>query len=146
MKTALRKINVDGNLFLWNRKHIHGENHGTAGCTEKVTVYLEGFKRAPLYLFFNAADNQLILDDPEKERWCIGYPEDGVIWLNTVNPLTPGEACKEFNLNRPAVIETLIRHYLQNGWDPRTIVKPFVDNQALKLVAIISFPKEKEQL
>ncbi|MNJ91922.1 hypothetical protein D3C87_95770 [compost metagenome] len=148
MKTALRKITVDGDLFLWKREHVHGKNHKETGCTEKVTVYLEGSKRAPLYLFFNESDNQLIKDDPEKEKWCVGYPESGVIWLYKYKPpLPPGQVYSaeeqqtaELNLNRPAAIETLIRHYLSNGWNPRTTMKPFVDNTALNILEIIPFP------
>ena len=154
MKTALRKITIDGNLFLWNRKHVHGKDNEGKGCTEKVTIYLEGFKQAPLYLFFNESDNTLVMDDPEKERWCIGYPESGVIWLSTYKPpLPPGQVYSpeeqqtaELNLNRPAAIETLIRYYQSNGWDPRKSVKPFVDDKALKILEFISFPKENTQL
>lgn len=145
MKTTLRKINVDGELFLWNRKHVHGENRAETGCTEKVTVYLEGFKRAPLYLFFNEADNRLFKDDLEKEKWCVGYPEDGVIWLYKYKPpLPPGQVYSqeeqqtaEFNLNRPAVIETLIRHYKNQGWNPKTAIKSFIDDTALKILETI---------
>lgn len=154
MKTTLRKITVDGNLFLWNRKHVHGADREETGCTEKVTVYLEGFKRAPLYLFFNEADNRLFKADTGKEKWCVGYPESGVIWLYQYKPpLPPGQVypqeeqqTTELNLNRPAAIETLIRHYQSNGWNPKTAVKPFVDDKALKILDFITFPKEKNEL
>ena len=52
----------------------------------------------------------------------------------------------EFNLNRPAVIETLIRHYKNQGWNPKKAINPFIDDKALKILEIISFPKENDQL
>jgi hypothetical protein len=149
MKSTMRKIRVNGEVFVWKREHLHGKNPAETGCTEKVTVYLEGFKRSPLYVYFHEKDNRFPKEATGNDRWIVGYPEDGVIWLSTDRPqLPPGQVysateqqTKEVNLNRPAVIEILIRYFREKGWNPDTDTKPFVEDQALNLLETNCFDK-----
>ena len=140
MNNKLRKIKLDGETYLWRREHHHLTQFKYSKCVEKVTVYLEGFKNSPLQLSFREEDNLMLSINIEKEKWCVGYPNDGVIWMfksGLDNKTKANNA--EINLNRPAVIAKLIKYFNLNGWDPRGKSGPFVESNALKLLEIIEF-------
>lgn len=83
-KTSLRKIKVNNESYLWKRGHYHLEEYKHSECVEKVIVFLEGFKNSPLQLLFKEDDNILFKSDLEKEKWCVGYPDQGVFGF--INP------------------------------------------------------------
>lgn len=149
MKNKLRKITVDHKTYLWKRAHQHLAEFEHSKCVEKVTVYLEGFKNAPLQLLFREEDNLSLKTDLEKEKWCVGHPDAGVIWLYTYKAVLPNKAphpiteitTTTINLNRPAVMAALINYFNSHGWEPSKIAKPFVENNALKFLDIIDLPK-----
>lgn len=116
MKNKLRKIKVNDETYLWKRGHHHLTEFKHSECVEKVTIYLEGFKKSPLLLSFREEDNIIVKTDIEKEKWCVGYPDDGVIWLSKPRAdKKPQTEHIEVNLNRPAVIAELIRYFNLNG-------------------------------
>ncbi len=86
MKTKLRKIKVANETYLWNRKHYHLSEFEYSKCAEKVIIYLEGYKKSPLQLSFREEDNIPLKKNVEKEKWCVGYPESGIIWLSKYKP------------------------------------------------------------
>lgn len=89
MKNKLRKIRINIETYLWKREHHHLTDFEHSKCVEKVTIYLEGFKKSPLQLLFREEDNLMIKTDTEKEKWCVGYPDEGVIWLYKYKPPLP---------------------------------------------------------
>ncbi len=81
-----------------------------------MTIYLEGFKKSPLLLSFREEDNIIVETDIEKEKWYVGYPDEGVTWLSKPRAdKKPQTEHIEVNLNRPAVIAELIRYFNLNG-------------------------------
>lgn len=141
MKNKLRKIKIADETYLWKREHHHLVEFQHSKCVEKVTIYLEGFKKSPLKLSFREEDNLTLKTDVEKEKWCVGYPDDGVIWLSKSRPdMQPQTEHTDINLNRPAVIAELIRYFNLNGWNPKQMSKPFVEENALKFLEIIKLP------
>lgn len=138
MKDKLRKIKINNETYLWKREHLHLTEFKLSMCVEKVTIYLEGHKKSPLQLSFREEDNLLVNPDLEIEKWCIGYPHDGVIWL--LKKKRPGQHI-DINLNRPAVIAELIRYFNLNGWEPKQALRPFVEENALKFLEIIQLPQ-----
>ncbi|MEL6257410.1 MAG: hypothetical protein AAFR87_35785, partial [Bacteroidota bacterium] len=107
-------------------------------CVEKVIIYLEGYKKSPLHLLFREEDNLKFKPDPEKEKWCVGYPDDGVIWLYHNKE---GKESVQINLNRPAVIAALIEYFKENGWKPKEHSTPLLFEDALKFLDSIDLPK-----
>ena len=101
MRKGLRRIVVDGRIFLWTRRHRHFLGEKGKACEERLTLYEEGYKRSPLHVWFRCT-----------EIWEAGYPMDGVVWRK--------DRKEAYNLNRPAVVEALIRHGLGEGWMPGT--------------------------
>ncbi|WP_378181178.1 hypothetical protein [Aquimarina sp. SS2-1] len=140
MKHSLRKIKVNNNTYLWKREHHHLATFEHSTCVEKVTIYLEGCKKSPLRLFFREEDNASFKKDVEKEKWCVGYPDDGVVWLLKKDE-APETMPVMINLNRPGVIATLINYFLENGWQPETTQKPYEIKDALRYLEIIELPK-----
>ena len=141
MKNKLRKLKINNETYLWKRDHHHLTDFELSQCVEKVTVYLEGYKKAPLQLSFREEDNLLFKKDLEKERWCVGYPDDGVIWLAKPRAdKQPQTEHIDINLNRPAVIATLIKYFIVNGWHPKDTTRPFIVPNALKYLDIIELP------
>ncbi len=138
-KISLRKITVDNDVYLWKRAHYHLEEYEMSPCIEKVIIYLEGYKNSSLQLFFRQEDNLILSLDIEKEQWCVGYPNSGVIW-KFVQGESPSKENININLNRPAVISILIQYYIENGWNPKKSKRPFIVKDALKLMEEISFP------
>lgn len=80
-KNILRRIKIDNETYLWKRLHLHLTNYEHSKCVEKVVIYLEGYKNSPLQLSFQEEDNLTLKSDVEKEKWCVGHPDEGVIWL-----------------------------------------------------------------
>jgi hypothetical protein len=148
-KDKLRKIKIDSDTYLWKREHLHLTEYVLSKCVEKVVIYLEGHKKSPLQLLFREEDNLSIKMDIEKEKWCVGYPNDGVVWLYKYKPPLPNNApypmnqqqTIEVNLNRPAVIAELIGYFLHTDWNPKESTRPHIVEDALKLLEIIVFPK-----
>lgn len=142
MKNKLRKIKINNDTYLWKRGHYHLNEFEHSKCVEKVTIYLEGFKNSSLQLSFREEDNLTLKTDIEKEKWCVGYPDDGVIWLSQPRlDKLPQTDHTNINLNRPAVIAELIKYFNMNGWHPRESSKPFVEEKALKFLEIIDLPQ-----
>lgn len=151
-KSKLRKITIDKEVYVWKRAHLHLTEFEHAKCVEKVVIYLAGYKKSPLQLSFREEDNLSIKADVEKEKWCVGYPNDGVIWLYQYKPALPQitsnawnqQPTIQINLNRPAVLATLIRYFLQTDWKPKENTSPQVIEDALKFLEIIEWPKDME--
>lgn len=148
-KNTLRKIKIDNETYLWKRSHLHLTNYEYSACVEKVVLYLEGYKKSPIQLSFREEDNLTLKSDVEKEKWRVGYPDDGVIWLFNYKPRLPNsetspvneQQTDEINLNRPAVIAELIRYFLHNGWKPKESIRPYIIEDALRFLEIIALPK-----
>ncbi len=127
MKTTLRKIVVNDDVYLWKREHCHLKNCQISQCVEKVTIYLEGFKKSPLYLLFREQDNVNLNSNINSYKWIIGVPDNGIIWLCTDNINNYQNSKTEhttINLNRPVVIANIITYFINNGWQPKTCNKP----------------------
>ena len=133
-KLKLRSIQVQSNTYLWKRSHYHATAFEHTECVEKVTIYLEGYKNSPLQLIFKEEDNLA------KEKWCVGYPDSGVIWRYKDQEQSPSENI-HINLNRPAVIVMLITHFIKDKWQPKTANKPLVIENALYLLDTIKLPQ-----
>ncbi len=139
-KTSLRKIQIQGKTYLWKTEHCHEQKAEHVNCIEKVTIYLDGYKKSPLYLLFRDEDNQLLQHNNKDEKWCIGYPDSGVIWRSTNSvKLDSKKAHTEINLNRPAVIATLIKYFITTEWHPTISKKPLIKENALLLIGHIEF-------
>lgn len=149
MKNKLRKIKINNETYLWKRGHLHLTKFEHSKCVEKVTIYLDGFKNSPLQLSFREEDNLTLKTDVEKEKWCVGYPDSGVIWLYKYKPSLPDNKpypierrqTININLNRPAVIAEIIKYFNLNGWNPKETSIPFVVENALKYLEIIELPE-----
>lgn len=139
----MRRINVNDEIYLWRRGHYHLTEFKHSKCAEKVVIYLEGFKNSPIHLSFKEEDNLIFKDDIEKEKWCVGYPDNGVIWLLDLSrpDNVPPPAHIDINLNRPAVIAILIKYFIQNGWNPKETTRPLIIEDALKFLDILELPK-----
>ena len=142
MKNKLRKIKLGNKTYLWKREHHHLAEFEHSKCVEKITIYLEGFKNSPLLLWFREEDNLMLKTAIGKEKWCVGSPYDGVVWLDAPWQNKPAQNDNtSINLNRPAVIAELITYFSLNGWKPRESSKPFVEENALKFIEIIDLPR-----
>lgn len=149
-KKKLRTIKVNGEVYLWKRVHYHLNEVELSKCVEKVTIFLKGFKDSPLKLSFREEDNLIIKTDVKKEKWCVGYPEAGVIWLYRYKPTLPNhepypikqQQTIYVNLNRPAVISKIIEYFNLHGWNPQKVQKPLVEENALKYLEIIALPQD----
>ena len=62
-------------------------------------MFAEGNKVAVLQITFR-----------ERSGWHVGHPEQGVVWSSVDS--------RSYNLNRPAVVKSLIAFVLQADWDP----------------------------
>jgi len=137
-KIPLRNISVLGVKYLWKRGHYHLTDFELAECVEKVVIYCSGYKNSPLELHFRQEDNPKLTWTNAYLYWCVGYPDQGVIWR--ANSLAPWEEDASINLNRPAVVEAIIRHYVGKSWFPEQARKPLVITDALRLLEEIQFP------
>ncbi len=148
-KNKLRKIKIANDTYLWKVNHSHLENFTYSKYVEKVVVYLEGHKKSPLRLLFREEDNLALKKDLKKEKWCVGYPDTGVIWLYTYKPPLPNNESYPIeqqktiyiNLNRPAVIAKFITYFTKTQWKPKKNEKPLIIENALKFLEIIKLPK-----
>ncbi|MCB9624796.1 MAG: hypothetical protein H6723_15900 [Sandaracinus sp.] len=79
MKKKLRRPTVDGAPYLWSVGHLHFPRNEPPGdrCAERLTVYREGFRKAPAKLTFVATDGVLV-----------GYPSSGSSSLGETRPST----------------------------------------------------------
>ncbi|MGD1839624.1 MAG: hypothetical protein ACFB0B_01835 [Thermonemataceae bacterium] len=137
-KVALRSIKVDGKYYLWKREHQHLDEFIYAKCVEKVTIFLKGYKKSPLYLLFREEDNPLLETDNKQVKWCVGYPDAGVIWSSVPDSV---ETITYINLNRPAVIAALIRFFMKEKWQPASTSRPLKIEQALVWLSKIALPE-----
>lgn len=68
MKNKLRTIKIANERYLWKVNHHHLTEFTHSKCVEKIVIYLEGYKKAPLRLSFREEDNLLIKTDLEKKN------------------------------------------------------------------------------
>ncbi|MBL4706012.1 MAG: hypothetical protein JKY54_15915 [Flavobacteriales bacterium] len=127
-KTGLRKINIAGDTYLWRVGHYHLEEFEYSECVDRVTIYLEGYKNAPLILHFRLEDNVLLSQNSRKNDWFIDW-----------GCLTNKE--RTINLNRPGVIAKLIAYYIAHSWTPKEEKRSLEIKDALKLLDLIELPE-----
>ncbi|MGB4775689.1 MAG: hypothetical protein WBP45_10980 [Daejeonella sp.] len=135
-KIKLRKIVTEAGIYLWHRKHNHMMDNGVKLCQEQLTIYLEGYKKSPLRVYFTESDNKI--RESGTGKWCVGYPEAGVIWLYEQN----NTEMIYINLNRPAFIVKLIEFFIKEGWKPKQLDLPFEIKEGLKFLEIMDLPYE----
>lgn len=112
---AMRRLTIDGRQFLWRRRHLHARSNPRGVCAEVLRVYAEGNKRSPLEIFFtDCAD------------WRAGYPQAGIVWSTSDS--------RTYNLNRPAVVEALVRCTLGSAWDPDSGTRPVTVDDGIHLL------------
>jgi hypothetical protein len=116
VKNYLRRLCIDGQIFLWYRGHIHIEQH----CVERLRVFPAANKSRYLQIEFWEGDQAAVA----------GSYQGGVI-------LWP-EHEETYNLNRPAVIAALIRYALQNGWINQTLLW----KNGIELLALSKAPSD----
>ncbi|MCB9602964.1 MAG: hypothetical protein H6720_21825 [Sandaracinus sp.] len=119
MKKKLRRLVVDGAPYLWSVGHLHFPRNEPPGhrCAERLTVYREGFRKAPAKLTFVATDGVLV-----------GYPSSGVVVL---------ERNETFNLHTPSLVARLIRGL--EGWEPEHRSSPWMaDDGIQRLRALVA--------
>ena len=138
-KISLRKLRINDKTFLWKRVHYHLDNFEYSECVEKVIIYLEGYKNASLQLLFREEDNLLL--ETELKKWCVGYPDTGVIWLLKPKEKDHSTYNISINLNRPAVITKFIEHYFDKEWKPKKSNKPLIIENALLILEKIELPQ-----
>ncbi len=110
-KNYLRKIVVDGEVYLWYRVHRHHENNLVTTCVEILTVFRQTSRKNPLRIRFRRDDNLKRLD--KTDSWVVGYPEDGILWICGTNR----NCVFKLNLNRPKVVAELIRLAHATVWN-----------------------------
>jgi hypothetical protein len=108
MKNKLRKIVVENETYLWRRQHFHVNKCEKENvCIEKVIIYLNGYKNSALFIYF---------EDDEKTTWKVDESQ-GLLTKHTVvdNDVT----IESINLNKPSIVEKLIRYYIDKNWKPK---------------------------
>jgi len=141
-KVKLRKLIIAHQIFLWKVTHSHLTEYKLSPCVENLVIYLNGHKNSPVRLQFREEDNLLLKEDHEQEKWCVGYPDTGVIWLfKQRKDRKPQTDNMSINLNRPAVIAKFIAYLLENEWKPKESKSPLVITDALKFLEVIELPK-----
>ncbi len=138
----LRKITINKQIFLWKREHIHVTNFELSPCVEKITIYLEGNKKAPLRLIFKDDDNKLLNTTIDSEKWCLTGSGDGIVWYYKQSPF-PATENTAINFNRPQVIKEFILYFLNNGWKPEQNDRPFEITEALNYLDKIELTREE---
>jgi hypothetical protein len=142
-KITLRKIVTDAGTYLWHRKHNHLIENGVKSCQEQLTIYLEGYKKCPLRVYFTESDNKLRESSPG--MWCVGYPENGTIWLlpGKKDEIIPaGLVTISANLNKPRIIVKIIEFFIKEGWKPKELDSPFEIKEGLKFLDTMDLPYE----
>ena len=109
-KSKNRVLTIDGQQYLWNRKHVHKKQYVRSPCTEILTVYRADQKTAPLRITFD--------QDEAGTRWVVGDPHQGMIWNRDAS----------INLNEPGVVTALIREAIVQGWVAAQSKHPYVLN------------------
>ena len=76
-------------------------------CVEKVIIYLNGYKKSALSIYF---------EDDEKTTWKVDESQ-GLLTKHTIidNDVT----IESINLNKPSIIEKLIRYHIRKTWKPK---------------------------
>lgn len=140
----LRKITISNETFLWKRGHYHLKEYKISECAEKVVIYLEGYKNSPIQIHFIEDDNILLFPNRNNKKWCVGYPNSGIIWLFHSNKeLKPQSKYNSINLNRPAVIAKIIDYFYNSIWKPQEQKSPTIIKNGLEHLNIISFPESE---
>ena len=122
-----RKISVDGKQYFWVTKHFHFPGVDKPFiCSNKITVYLDSFKRSPLILIFS--------QDSGNDDWYVS-DSDRIVAKRV------GDNVEVVNLSRPSVIAELIRYFLKNGWNPEENIRPYEVNDASKFLDLIDLPR-----
>jgi len=124
-KKQMRKIVVDGETYLWTRRHFHLTEYTQSRCVEKLNIHHADHKRSPLLLRFREEDNQH--RPSATDHWYVGSPGDGGIFL-----LEGGVGCHFcLDFNRPRVIAAIIRLLRATLWNPATDNRPCEPDNAL---------------
>ncbi len=151
MKSKLRRVTINDEIYLWRREHLHINEYQFSECVEKVVIYLNGCKNSPLQLIFKEEDNLHIFTNIERQKWCVGQPDEGIIWLyqyrpplENNEPYPTDEQPISINLNLPSVITHLIKHFLLNDWKPKENRKPLIIENGLEFLETIFPQKAKE--
>ncbi len=131
MSGKLRLIVIDNKHYLHKVEHHKETEFGRTICTEKVTIYQEGFKKSPLRIIFK---------EGYRLKWRVGHPDKGVLWSVDDKALSSRKTV-QINLNRPAVIAAFVRHFTGHGWSPEEQNSPYLVKEGLKLIEMIDLPK-----
>lgn len=91
MGQKMRRLAVDGEHFVWRRRHRHRD-----GCVEELTVVRSR----------DEGSERLCLRFREQDGWRPGDFEAGVLARGAI----------VVNLNRPAVVAALVREARRRGW------------------------------
>jgi hypothetical protein len=137
-KRLLRRIVVDGEAYLWYRKHWHLKEYSQSPCVETLTVFIQNSKNVYLRIHFKEDDFRHRSDLPT--YWHVSYSNSGTI------SLVQSERSTHFNLNHPRVVAALIRLLRRTHWPPSeakpslTIVNGlhFLDEYAETLLTMIA--------
>lgn len=116
---VLRKLTIDGRIYLWKVHHRHQElcSDGERRCTEVFTAFQREFGRRPVRVLF-----------PSTGEHGPGYPgERGVV----VDYRSPS---RQVNLNRPRLAALLIELSLDVGWSPAVSRAEFVVQNGFHLL------------
>ena len=132
MSFKLRKITIEDDVYLWGRRHSHREEDKKQYCIETVTVYLEGYKKSALHVFF---DNR----DALKFDWSV-EEQEGLLVYSEQKELGVVEF-KSINLNKPSSIRKIICYFRKNGWNPKENLEKYSVN-GLSLIEEMGFTFE----
>jgi hypothetical protein len=115
----MRRLSIGGETYLWRVLHRHvPDPAATEGrrCEEVLTVYRDGFKKAPLRIVFGAGEGR-----------DAGYPEAGVVTIYGPPP-------ESFNLNQPGIVSAVIDRAIELGWSPEREYRPHIVEDGFDLV------------
>lgn len=107
----LRKLNIDGRIYLWRVHHRHQElcSDGERRCTEVFTAFQREHARRPVRILF-----------PATAEHGPGYPGESGVVVDYEDP------SRGINLNRPRLARLLIELALGAGWSPAVARSEFV--------------------
>jgi hypothetical protein len=133
MKQKLRKIALDGSVYLW--RFVPGYEHmppvdaserATWQSRDTFTAYLATQRLCPLIVRFRT------WEDP-----IIGGPLRTGASINLTNPESSG-----VNLHTPGLAAGIIRQARQCGWQPEQTATPFIIENGLQLLAEMGYRVE----
>jgi len=130
-KNYLRKIVVEGEIYLWYRMHYHLERYEQSPCAEVLTVFSPCSRNNPVRIRFREEENRYRADCTQR-WWHTGYPQSGVLWLSEASP--EQRIIVEINLNRPGVVATLIRLLRATRWNPAETRTPLEIEDGLRFL------------